>query len=568
VIRWALLFKDSVSEAASSNRCCPRALATLRLAGLRAASLVNAMRNKSHARLLWILLIATLIYWAICAVVSPVTTWDSQVYNLGRLAIADIGGFWSNRCWFSERQVIFPWVFDAVHYPFVKAGLCESIPSFLTLIGLLIIVYKLTREWYSESFALWSCLSLISMPTLIYQATSTKNDFVMVFLVACWFYALHRYQRERSVWLLVASGLSLGFLGGSKTSGLFFCAILLFLTLFVLRRHINAFKWFVASFAVSIILFGSVETYALSDIRYGDPFGPPAFVRMHSNRDGIRGAIANFARYYIGSFSCGIYTGFLQQSFCVNLENSARLVLNAAGLANAGYRSDFNDGNLKFEKTGGDDGSDYGIFGWVAFTTSLVIPFFAPRKSRSRSFAIAGLASLGLICVTVGWMPWNARFLLLPFALFAIATMIFAFHDIVAKSFRRFLQILILFQIAVTPIISWARKPTDLLRSIFNREELVFSERPTLLPVYHALESLTVLRPRIYLMAGPEAWVLEFLKMRNIDWKLTCTWPATVADEYAGPVYLLVLDCKAPAGLDSEETTQFDSGNSLWTIRR
>ena len=435
-----------------------------------AAAPVNAMRNQSRTGLLWILLIGTLIYWAIYAVVSPVTTWDSQVYNLGRLAIADTGGFWSNRCWFSERQVIFPWAFDAVHYPFVKVGLCESIPSFLTLIGLLVIVYKFAREWYSESFALWSCLSLISMPTLIYQATSTKNDFVMVFLVACWFYALHRYQRERS----------------------------------------------------------------------------------------------------IGSVSCGIYRDFLSQSFCVDLEKGARLVLNAAGLANAGYRSDFNDGNLKFQKTGGDDGSDYGIFGWIAFTTSLVIPFVAPMKSRSRPFAMAGLASLGLICITIGWMPWNARFLLLPFSLFAIATMIFAFHDIRAKSFRRFLQILILFQIAVTPLISYARRPTDLLRSIFNREELAFSERPTLLPVYHALESLAALHPRIYLMAGSESWVLEFLGMRNIDWKLACTWPefATAADQYGGPVYLLVLDGKAPPGLDSAESTQFDAGNSLWTIRR
>jgi hypothetical protein len=183
---------------------------------------------------------------------------------------------------------------------------------------------------------------------------------------------------------------------------------------------------------------------------------------------------------------------------------------------------------------------------------------------------MAGLASLGLICITIGWMPWNARFLLLPFSLFAIATMIFAFHDIRAKSFRRVLQILILFQIAVTPLISYARRPTDLLRSIFNREELAFSERPTLLPVYHALESLAALHPRIYLMAGSESWVLEFLGMRNIDWKLACTWPefATAADQYGGPVYLLVLDGKAPPRLDSAESTQFDAGNSLWTIRR
>ncbi|HYY30193.1 MAG TPA: hypothetical protein VE860_19780 [Chthoniobacterales bacterium] len=191
-------------------------------------------------------------------------------------------------------------------------------------------------------------------------------------------------------------------------------------------------------------------------------------------------------------------------------------------------------------------------------------------KSRSGPFAIAGLASLGLICITVGWMPWNMRFLLLPFSLFAIATMIFAFEDIRAKPFRRFLQILILFQIAVTPIISWARRPTDLLRSIFNREDLAFSERPTLLPVYHALESLAALHPRIYLMAGGDSWVLEFLGMRNIDWKLACTWPefATTANEYPGPVYLLVLDGKAPAGLESTQGTQFDSSDSLWTIRQ
>jgi hypothetical protein len=530
----------------------------------------NPTSDESRTSLLWILLIGTLIYWALCALILPVTTWDSQVYNLGRLTIADIGGFWGNRCWFSDRQIIFPWAFDAVHYPFVKVGLCESIPSFLSLIGLLVICYKLAREWYSKSFALWACLSLISMPTLIYQATSTKNDFVMVFLAACWFYALHRYQRERSAWFLVASGLSLGFLGGSKTSGLFFCAILFLLTLFVLRRRINAFKWFFASFVASIILFGSVETYALSDLRYGNPIGPLAFVRMHSNRDGLKGAAANFIRYYFGSFSCGIYTGFLQHSFCVELEKAARSVLNATGLANVGYRNDFSDSNLKFVKSGGDDGSDYGIFGWVAFTTSLVIPFVAPKNSRSRVFAIAGLASSGLICSTVGWMPWNARFLLLPFSLFAIATIIFGFEDIRAKSFRRYLQILILFQIAVTPIVSWARRPGDLVRSLYNRQELIFSERPSLLPVYRALVSLAAQRPRIYLMAGSDSWVLEFLKIRNIEWKLACSLPnfATIDDNFAGPVYLLVLDGNAPDGLNSAGSTQFDSGNSLWTIKR
>jgi len=65
------------------------------------------------------------------------------VYNLGRLLIAEKPGFWKNPHWFSERQVIFPWAFDAVHYPFVKLGFGEAVPSFLCLVGLLIIVYKI-----------------------------------------------------------------------------------------------------------------------------------------------------------------------------------------------------------------------------------------------------------------------------------------------------------------------------------------------------------------------------------------------------------------------------------------
>ena len=113
-------------------------------------------RNGPVSTALWILLAAALLYWAACAVLLPVTTWDSQVYNLGRLLIAEKAGFWSNPHWFSERQVIFPWAFDAVHYPFVKLGFGEAIPSFLCFIGLLIVVYKILRDRYSSQLALFS----------------------------------------------------------------------------------------------------------------------------------------------------------------------------------------------------------------------------------------------------------------------------------------------------------------------------------------------------------------------------------------------------------------------------
>jgi hypothetical protein len=523
------------------------------------------------SRLLQFLLIASLTYWGAFALLSPVTTWDSQIYNLGRLAIADLAGFWGNQCWFSERQVIFPWAFDAVHYPFVKVGFCESLPSFFCLIGLLVLVYRILCERYSRRFALWSCLSLISMPTFIYQATATKNDFVIVFLVGCWFYALWRYQREQVAWLAAASGLSLGFLCGAKTSGLFLCPFLFLISVFWLRRQRLPSKWFFVSFAASIILFGSVETYLLSRMRYGHALGPPRFVRDHSNRDALRGGAANFIRYYVGSVSCGVYTGFLQKTFCVGLENAARFCLNATRLQNAGYRGDFTDAGLVFWKTGGNDRSDYGAFGFLSFTLSLAIPFLAPRNSIARACALGGLASLLLICFTVAWMPWNARFLLLPFSLFALATMVFAFQEARSQALRRVVQSVILFSIVITPFVSWDKKPGDLLRCLFDRRQIEFSERPALLPVYEEVVSLAPLRPRIYLAAGSDSWVLPFLRIKNIDWHLACDSSISLASS-AGrietPTYLLTLDGPTPFDPKFQPCKQFGPGNSLCVVNR
>jgi hypothetical protein len=53
----------------------------------------------------------------------------------------------------------------------------------------------------------------------------------------------------------------------------------------------------------------SVETYILSNLRYGNLLGPPAFVRTHSNRDGVRGAAANFVNITL-EVSLAVFTQF------------------------------------------------------------------------------------------------------------------------------------------------------------------------------------------------------------------------------------------------------------------
>ncbi len=528
------------------------------------------MSEAKQAPILKAVLAVALSYWAACAVLLPVTTWDSQVYNLGRLLIAEKAGFWSNTCWYSERQVIFPWTFDAVHYPLVKLGFGEALPSFLCLLGTLIIVYKMLRDFYTERLALWTCLALISMPTFIYQATSTKNDFVIVFLMACWLYAIYRYKTERKNWLMAACALSLGFMFGAKTTGVFFSLPLSLVTVFIVRRWKPDWRIFFASLAASVFLFGSFETYFLSYFRYGSPLGPSAFIKAHANPDGLRGALANLMRYYIGNISPGIYTGKIQQTFCGSLEGVARFSLHTVGLSNTGYGPGFQDSNLQFRKTGADDSSDFGISGWLAFSLCLTTVYLARFGSVSWTTAATGIAALTLVCWTVAWMPWNDRFLVLPFSLFAVAALIFTFTEltIFPSLAQRVLQISILLSIALTPFISWARRPQDVINSFWKRQELTFSEDPSLLPIYTELQRIAKQKPEpiVYLLAGSDSWVLEFLRIKNIRWKLVNALPTPLetGEGNDSRVYAVVLDVKAPANLGPPKTKQVVPHMPIW----
>ena len=76
-------------------------------------------------------------YWAVFVLVTPVTVYDSHTYNLARLMLAEHGGMFADGIWNTQRQVIFPWSFDAIHYPFLKLvrGFGVALPSFMCMVG-------------------------------------------------------------------------------------------------------------------------------------------------------------------------------------------------------------------------------------------------------------------------------------------------------------------------------------------------------------------------------------------------------------------------------------------------
>lgn len=130
------------------------------------------------------LLVLLLLYWGCFAAVVPVTVWDSQAYNVARLPLALLGGLFGNPYWNDSRQAAFPWGFDAIHLPFYLSDGGFAIPSFFCFLGTLCIVYVIVRAHYGSDIATLCVLSLFAAPTFLSQATSTKNDWGVMFGVA------------------------------------------------------------------------------------------------------------------------------------------------------------------------------------------------------------------------------------------------------------------------------------------------------------------------------------------------------------------------------------------------
>jgi hypothetical protein len=518
------------------------------------------------------LAVSILVYWGVYALIAPVTTIDSQVYNLARLSIAERAGFWQTTAWNSVRQVIFPWTFDAVHYPFLKLGWGFALPSFLALLGLLTITFELITPRFGLKAGLWSVLALLAMPTLMLQATTTKNDLVIAFGAGCWLYSLIRFRREENRFFLFTAALSLAFTIGSKTSALLICTILTFATGWFLRRQLRNALWFALFYAILLLLFGSIETYTLSWRAYGSPLGPAPFVSAHTNRDGIRGAAANFIRYYLSSISTGIDGVDCRSGFPQFLAENCRMLLRTVGLRDAGYRRDFSDVNMPFLKDGSDSGSDYGLVGFVALVASSVVICRARFKTFAWTLSATGFALMALTCFAIAWMPWNARFLCLSFILFGLSLAIATFESADDHSWKQIILGLVIIWSAISlPLHCGQRRPLDFWNAVFARTELSLRQQAGIDQIYNdVLDRRTTTADTWFLVAGENSWTLPFLAQPGMDWQLTPRWDQVVKAREAlaepNETFALVLDTPLPKNIPFEVVKAYPPSSFILRI--
>jgi hypothetical protein len=522
------------------------------------------------------IIFSIIAYWGLLALVLPVSNVDSHVYNLGRLAVAENAGFWQTSAWNSPRQVIFPWTFDAVHYPFLKIGWGSALPSFLSFLGLFVIVFKLVSRRWGTNVGLWSVLSLLAMPTIMIQATTTKNDLAVVFGVGCWLYSLVRFQSSQSKFFIFTAALSLAFAAGSKTYAIPICGILTIVTAWIWRKEIRTLLVFAGFYVPCIVLFGSLETYVLSWQIYHRPLGPIDFVHDQKNRDGLRGLSANFIRYYLSNFSFGV-DGYANQSGLAKfLENKGTKILHYLHLKNVGYAFPhfFNDSTLDFTKKGDEYYSDYGLVGFAALLTSSVYVFWRPRlRSICWIVVASGFAALALNALIVGWMPWNSRFLCLSFVLFGVAMSAIVFGELRRGLWwRKLFGVMIIWSAFTLPFLCVDRRPIDLARAFYAREELVFDQRPEVRQIYHDVIALRKKENgRWFLIAGKNSYVLPFLSLEKEPWILAPRWeqiskfPDPGKD---GQSFVLALNMAIPAGFHVEIVRQYADNTYILRLRR
>ena len=461
------------------------------------------------------------LYWGLYALLVPVTVWDSHVYNLARLLIARQGGLFGNEGWNSDRQVMLPWSFDAVHFPFLAlGGWGVALPSFACFGGIAWVLFRMVREARGARIAWWCVLTLLSLPTVMFQASSTKNDLAVVFGVACWVYACWLWRRVPSRPLLWWMALALAFAAGAKTSGIPLALLLGAFTAGQLCRSRRDMVEFVGAALIAGVLCGSVEIYANNQRVYGQWFGSAETINENRNRDGLRGAAANLVRYIVANQNMGIDVALPASTFPAKLEHVAHTVLQATALKDVGYRTDLDDAKLSFLKRGTEAASDYGPVGGLAILAAILFLFLGPIHSLRWRLASLGLGSLVLTSATIGWMPWNARFLLLPFILCSVALTIQILDWSGARRLPAALWLaVLLFSALAYPWYSYNKRPKDLWDSLAHRQRLSMKERTNMAEVVDAIDRLglqTPSQPTVLVCAGTDSWTLPLLRLPSV----------------------------------------------------
>ncbi|MDJ0530964.1 MAG: glycosyltransferase family 39 protein [Xenococcaceae cyanobacterium MO_207.B15] len=378
-------------------------------------------------KIISLIIISVWIYLCLQAILLPPGNWDSMTYNLARVLL-----FQQEKSIFLtqvsyEPQAVHPVGADILHHAFLRfyTDYGIGIFSFLAYLSIAFGTYALARRYASRQYSFVATLIIISLPELVLQSTSTKNDIFTVASAIFCLISVHRIITRINLdnLLLLPVGLAFGI--SCKTTFIAFAfPFVCFFSILVLKKYsfsylLNIIKKYKLNFGfiiLPIFIFLPILTYLHNYLHFGTWAGSFESLQWHQQSNGLRGALANLVRYVFQSID------FLEISNLISI-NSKNIYQVLFDIYSIFFNSLFGQDGINKEFTfaitslTSEDMSWFGPFGFFIVIPSI---FYCLIKGDLylRSLSLNLLSYIVIVSYKLAWQPFNNRF----FSLFFVSS--------------------------------------------------------------------------------------------------------------------------------------------------
>ena len=464
-----------------------------------------------------------LLITLVTALISPPNNWDSMTYHMSRVE------YWiQNKAIFffktnnPRQNVLAPFSeFLILHFQILSGSdVFANLVQWISLIIVLNVVSLICKEFeLGQKLQLVSAVFICSLPIVLLQASSTKNDIVASTFILLFYYYQIILVKRYSISSIYLAGISLGL--GILTKGT--CYILFFAIGITYFAYLIAFKiWDIKKIILrygiifSIGLLINLPHFLRNFFKYNDFLGLSTLPSLTNELFSFGVIFSNLIRhiaYQLGT-NINIINWYIY-----------RIVKILLGENISDPKTSFLDRDFRppFFSLHEDAAGNF------IHTLTIIIIFFISlvfikqvKRIQLTSLFIA-LISILLYCFLLKWQPWTGK--VLP--LFVITTpflMVVLNYIITIKKLKiTFYIILVIMLIGTFPYLFY-NKSRPLLayndRSILHQErfEGYFNNRPNLYKQYKQIinrldKTKVSKKDSIALHLGGDSWDYPFLVM-------------------------------------------------------
>lgn len=469
---------------------------------------------------------------ALIALIAAPNTWDSMTYHLTRVMHWQQDRSLDFYATNIQRQLhLTPGAeYGTLHLHLLSGGdRLDNLPQWLAFIGSLLVVSltaaRLGATARGQALAALFCTTL---PMAILQSTSTQNDLVVAYWLACLAALVADAALRGWPWML-AQGAALGLATLTKATAFVFALPFLVWLAVRLRAHIAR----LAAVAVvcGLLLIGvNGGQFARNYDLYGAPFGPGG--------EGDRHEI----KYLNGYFSGPEVASNVLRNTTLQVSTPAsgmnHLIERTVGAVHRGLGIDPSDpqttyGTTQFSVRQASNGEDTAgnplHFALLAVVAVVVVAFRRYRRSPLLPYLLCLVAGFLLFSTLLRWQPWNSRLMLplfvlaspvagsvlgglprrLPAAALAIGLTLAATPWLVANRSR--------------PLVASAVLQTSPSILATSRTDQYFAKRPELEGPYRSAAALIAARGarRVGLISHEDAWEYPLWVLLGSGWRPT-----------------------------------------------